>query len=192
MEIKVLNNTDVTHMAVYCIQGAIREALRHFKNIEQGRKRENYEKYSRPVCFKLMQICTEQLNQLEEKERFFPNQIKTEQDLKNMLRISKEEKMDTVNNGNTNNKLELPREPRFFENNSGLPQTGCNKSMPKADSNRGRTCLNCIKEDVCTYKDECMKAVKDISDIKERANVFIETEIRCKKWNSNDIHYRGK
>ena len=80
------------------------------------------------------------------------------------------------------NNLELPREPRFFENNSGLPQTSCNIPMPAVKSTGGMTCESCIKEDVCEYKEECMKAVKDILDIEDRANVFIETRISCKKW----------
>ena len=49
------------------------------------------------------------------------------------------------------------------------------------------------------YKEECMKAVKDILDIESRANVFIRTHIDCKKWskksvgiNMNDILYRQK
>ena len=49
------------------------------------------------------------------------------------------------------------------------------------------------------YKEECMKAVKDILDIESRTNVFIRTNINCKKWskksvgiNMNDILYRQK
>ena len=63
-----------------------------------------------------------------------------------------------------------------------LPQTSCDIPRPKIESKREKICENCTKEDVCKYKEECMRAVKDILDIEDRSNVFIKTEIRCKRW----------
>lgn len=75
-----------------------------------------------------------------------------------------------------------------------LQQTNCKISMPKIKELGEKICENCDKEDVCMYKAECMKAVKDILDIEDRSNVFIKTHIDCKKWskkqNVNDITYR--
>lgn len=90
------------------------------------------------------------------------------------------------------NKQELPREPIFYE--SKLPLTNCNIPMPpvkppKTD-NGDRICDTCGKEDVCMYKGECAEAAKDISLIAERTNVFIDTDIRCKKWSRKDSNIR--
>ena len=57
-------------------------------------------------------------------------------------------------------------------------------SEPNVKNTGERICENCDKEDVCKYKEECMKAVKDILDIESRTNVFIITNINCKKWSS--------
>lgn len=53
----------------------------------------------------------------------------------------------------------------------------------KIDKSRNKICESCVKEDVCQYKEECMKAVKDIESIKDRLNVFISADLMCKKWN---------
>lgn len=41
------------------------------------------------------------------------------------------------------------------------------------------------------YKGECAQATKDISLIAERTNVFIDTDIKCKKWSGKVSNYRG-
>ena len=75
-----------------------------------------------------------------------------------------------------------------------LPKTNCRIPMLLVKEFGEKICENCDKEDVCMYRDECMKAVKDILDIEERTNVFIKTHIECKKCskksNINDIAYR--
>ena len=58
-------------------------------------------------------------------------------------------------------------------------------------SNGDRICDTCIKADVCTYKDELAQAYNEIARISERANVFIDTGIRCKKWSGKVSNYRG-
>ena len=62
-----------------------------------------------------------------------------------------------------------------------LPKTNCRIPMPLVKEFGEKICENCDKEDVCMYRDECMKAVKDILDIEERTNVFIKTHTECKK-----------
>lgn len=102
--------------------------------------------------------------------------------------------MSSIING-VASEYDMQKVSRIYESNSKLSQTDCN--IPK---NTGeRICENCDKEDVCMYKEECMKAVKDILDIESRTNVFIKTHIDCKKWskksvgiNMNDIIYRQK
>ena len=59
------------------------------------------------------------------------------------------------------------------------------------DSNGDRICDTCNKEDVCMYKGELAQAVKKITQISERVNVFIDTDIRCKKWSGKVSNYRG-
>lgn len=73
-----------------------------------------------------------------------------------------------------------------------LPLTNCDIPMPKVESIGEKICENCNKEDVCKYKEECMKAVKDILDIEGRTNVFINTKINCKKWSKkhSEVAYR--
>jgi hypothetical protein len=66
-----------------------------------------------------------------------------------------------------------------------LPDTGCNIPMPEnvvVPRYTDKICENCIKEDVCAYKEECTQAVKDILEIEGRENVFVITEIKCRKW----------
>ena len=50
------------------------------------------------------------------------------------------------------------------------------------NNNNNRICDTCSKEDVCMYKEELAKAVKDITQISDRINVFIDIDVKCKKW----------
>lgn len=92
---------------------------------------------------------------------------------------------------------EMPREPKFYEpeNVGSLPLTNCNIPIPSVKPpksyNGDRICDTCDKEDVCMYKSECAQAAKDISLIAERKNVFIDTNIKCKKWSGKVSNYRG-
>lgn len=70
-----------------------------------------------------------------------------------------------------------------------LPRTNCNIPMPSVKATTGngdRICNTCSKEDVCMYKGELAQAAKEITQISERENVFIDTDIRCKKWSSKN------
>lgn len=53
-----------------------------------------------------------------------------------------------------------------------------------------RICDTCCKDDVCIYKEELEKAVKDIMLISDRVNVFIDTDVKCKKWLGKVVNYR--
>ena len=89
--------------------------------------------------------------------------------------------------------LDVPREPKFYPDESKLPLTNCNITMPSVKppaSNGDRICNTCNKEDVCMYKGELAKAAKEITQISERTNVFIDTDIRCKKWSGVVSNYR--
>lgn len=79
----------------------------------------------------------------------------------------------------------------YNEPPSRLPKTNCNIPMPKVKQPASnRICDTCNKEDVCMYKEELAKAVKDITEISDRVNVFIDTDIKCKKWAGNVSNYR--
>ena len=100
--------------------------------------------------------------------------------------------MSGVINGVTS-EYEMPREPKFYSENSRLPKTNCNIPMPNVKppaNNRDRICDTCNKEDVCMYKGELAQAYCDITQISERVNVFIDTDIRCKKWSGKVSNYR--
>ena len=87
---------------------------------------------------------------------------------------------------------EMPREPKFYLDDSKLPRTNCNISMPNVKLPNGdRICDTCNKEDVCMYKGELAQATKEIAQISERVNVFIDTDIRCKKWSGKVSNYKG-
>lgn len=58
------------------------------------------------------------------------------------------------------------------------------------NNNNNRICDTCSKEDVCMYKEELAKAVKDITQISDRINVFIDADVKCKKWLGKVINYR--
>ena len=89
--------------------------------------------------------------------------------------------MSSIING-VASEYDMQKVSRTYESNSKLPQTSCRVPMPKTKEFGEKICENCDKEDVCMYKEECMKAVKDILDIESRTNVFIRTNINCKKW----------
>lgn len=55
-----------------------------------------------------------------------------------------------------------------------------NVKPPKSSGDR--ICDNCNKEEVCMYKEALNEVVKDITNISERKDVFIDIDIRCKKW----------
>lgn len=70
---------------------------------------------------------------------------------------------------------------------------GIESSLPPVKpsaSNGDRICNTCNKEDVCMYKAELAQAAKEITQISERVNVFIDTDIRCKKWSGKVSNYR--
>ena len=82
-----------------------------------------------------------------------------------------------------------------FEMPGKLPKTNCNIPMPNVKhpkSDGDRICDTCNKEDVCMYKGELAQAAKEITQISERTNVFIDTDIRCKKWSDKSNSYREK
>ena len=78
--------------------------------------------------------------------------------------------------------------------NYGLPKMNCDIPMPPVKSprvyNGDRICDTCNKEDVCMYKAELAQAAKEITQISERTNVFIDTDIKCKKWSGTIISTR--
>ena len=97
---------------------------------------------------------------------------------------------DIINN--IASEYEMPRESKFYPDDSKLPRTNCNISMPNVKLPNGdRICNTCNKEDVCMYKGELAQAAKEITQISERVNVFIDTDIRCKKWSSKVSNYKG-
>ena len=62
--------------------------------------------------------------------------------------------------------------------------------MIENNNNNNRICDTCSKEDVCMYKEELSKAVKDILLISDRVNVFIDTDVKCKKWLGKVVNCR--
>ena len=101
--------------------------------------------------------------------------------------------MSDVING-VASEYEIPREPKFYSDDSKLLRTNCNIPMPNVKpsaSNGDKICDTCNKEDVCMYKGELAQAAKEITQISERVNVFIDTDIRCKKWSGKVSNYRG-
>ncbi len=120
--------------------------------------------------------------------------------VKTSVLFGKVKVMSEINN-DVASEYEMPREPKFYENSS-LPKTDCNITMPNVRQPIGsgdRICDTCIKEDVCMYKAELAQAAKEIIQISERTNVFIDTDIRCKKWSEKisiprklDITYMGE
>ena len=69
--------------------------------------------------------------------------------------------------------------------------TKVTKSDVEPPSNNGdRICNTCSKEDVCMYKGELAQAAKEIAQISDRINVFINTDIKCKKWLGKVVNCR--
>ena len=54
--------------------------------------------------------------------------------------------------------------------------------MIENNNDFNRICDTCSKEDVCMYKEELAKAVKDIMQISDRTSVFVDAGVKCKKW----------
>ena len=101
--------------------------------------------------------------------------------------------MSDVING-VASEYEMPREPKFYHANSKLPRTNCNIPMPnvKPPANNGdRICDTCIKADVCMLSSDLHNAVDNIKEISKRTGVFIDTDIRCKKWSGKVSNYRS-
>ena len=81
---------------------------------------------------------------------------------------------------------EMPKTPVFYHDESRLQIP----SVKPPATNGDRICNTCNKEDVCMYKGELAQAAKEITQIAERTNVFIDTDIRCKKWSGKVANYR--
>ena len=84
---------------------------------------------------------------------------------------------------------EMPREPKFYSDDNKLPNIPI-YNMKELKGNGDRICDTCNKEDVCMYKGELAQAAKEITQISERVNVFINTDIRCKKWSGKVVNTR--
>ena len=97
--------------------------------------------------------------------------------------------MKHVINGVTSG-CEAPREPKFYSDDNKLPNIPI-YNMKELKGNGDRICDTCNKEDVCMYKGGLAQAAKEITQISERVNVFIDTDIRCKKWSGKVSNYRG-
>lgn len=79
------HNVDVIHTTVKSLQDAIR--IMAHQLIITDTKGNNYESYIKPVGMKLIKICNDELNQLDEKDRYFPNLISNEEDLKRLVEL---------------------------------------------------------------------------------------------------------
>ena len=101
--------------------------------------------------------------------------------------------MSDVING-VASEYEIPREPKFYSDDSKLLRTNCNIPILNVKPSAiyvDSICDTCNKEDVCMYKGELAQAAKEITKISERVNVFIDTDIRCKKWSGKVSNYRS-
>jgi hypothetical protein len=63
-----------------------------------------------------------------------------------------------------------------------LPQQKTIPNMPPVKQLRDEACEDCAKADVCSIQEEFMRAYKDILEIEGRTNVFINTNVKCKKF----------
>lgn len=79
------HDIDVTHITVKSLQDAIRVMAHQF--ITTDTQGNNYESYIKPVGMKLIKICNDELNRLDEKDRYFPNLISNEEDLKHLVEL---------------------------------------------------------------------------------------------------------
>lgn len=89
---------------------------------------------------------------------------------------------------------EMPRNPNFYRNDSGLPQTDLDIPMPNVRwpiSSGDKICSTCNKEDVCMYKTELEQVIKEITRTSENVSVFIDINIKCKKWTGKVVSYRS-
>lgn len=84
---------------------------------------------------------------------------------------------------------EMSKEPKFYPNDGKLPITNCNITMSEIKYG-DKICDTCCKEDVCMYKGELVQAANEIIRISESKNIFIDTDIRCKKWSGKVSNYR--
>ena len=101
--------------------------------------------------------------------------------------------MEDIING-VASEYDMPREPKFYPDDRKLPRTNCNIPMSNVKlpaSNGDRICDTCIKADVCMYKGELVQVANEITRISERKNIFIDTDIRCKKWSGKVSNYRS-
>lgn len=72
---------------------------------------------------------------------------------------------------------------------SKLPTTSVFPTIPNCKpTKRQGTCNSCIKEDVCSYKEEFLRAETDIQTIENRDEIFMDNIIRCSKWVNNNIN----
>lgn len=97
---------------------------------------------------------------------------------------------DVVNNSKIFNgvasEFEMPKSQPL---NLGGKRPMLSKKRPKG--NGDRICDTCNKEDACMYKGDLAQVSKEIAQISERVNVFIDIDIRCKKWSGKVSSYRG-
>lgn len=80
--------------------------------------------------------------------------------------------MSSIING-VASEYDMQKVSRTYESNSKLPQTSCRVPMPKTKEFGEKICENCDKEDVCMYKEECMKAVKDATTVIKELNYLV-------------------
>ena len=81
------HDVDVTHITVKYLQDSIRVMAHQF--ITTDTQGNNYESYIKPVGMRLIKICNDELNRLDEKDRYFPNLISNEEDLKHLVDLIK-------------------------------------------------------------------------------------------------------
>lgn len=79
------HNADVIHITVKYLQDSIRVMAHQF--ITTDTQGNNYESYIKPVGMKLIKICNDELNRLDKKDRYFPNLISNEEDLKHLVEL---------------------------------------------------------------------------------------------------------
>lgn len=84
-------------------------------------------------------------------------------------------------------KTELLKERILPKTNCDIPMSNVRQPIDSGD----RICSTCNKEDVCMYKAELEQAAKEITQISERTNVFVDVDIRCKKWSGKTVNYKG-
>jgi hypothetical protein len=53
------------------------------------------------------------------------------------------------------------------------------------NKNSDKLCNTCIKEDVCSIKDELQEIIKKIGFIEQEHNISVDIDIKCSKWFGN-------